>query len=105
MANHDTTEALLSQPPSATPSSEEGRLLACYGEELEGEDLSDQGKRELLLALWTIMQSFVDLGFNVGPGEKFTPGSDLGMDDLLNSLLLDDTAHETVALRTDDNKE
>jgi hypothetical protein len=47
----------------------------------------------------------VDLGFNVGRGEKFTAHSDLGMDDVLNWLLLEDTAHETDAPSNNDNRE
>lgn len=80
--------------------SEADRLFERYGSDLDDEPLDDDEKRELLCALWRIMQSLVDLGFSVGRGEKFVPGSDLGMDDVLSYILLDDTAHETVAPET-----
>jgi len=65
-------------------------LLARYGEDL-GDDLDETAKRELLLALWQIMQAFVELGFSVRPGDKFTPGATLGMDDVLDYLILEGT--------------
>lgn len=79
---------------------EKDRLFDHYGDDLSDDPLHDDEKKELLLALWRIMQSMVDLGFSVGRGEKFTRHSDLGMDDVLNYILLEDTAHETDASDT-----
>ena len=38
---------------------------ARYAAELEGYDLTEAQRQELLLILWSIMQSFVELGFTV----------------------------------------
>lgn len=43
------------------------------------------------------MSAFADHGFSLKAGEKFTAASDYGMDDVLQYLILEDTAHETVA--------
>jgi len=40
-------------------------LVACYGAHLDDEHLSEGDKEAFLLALWQIMQGFVDLGFSV----------------------------------------
>lgn len=93
-----TTPTHFPRPPeSPSVASEEERLLARYGADLADEDLDDEQKKELLLALWQIMLSFVDLGFRVGAGETFTEEGDFGMDDVLYSLRIIETAHETVA--------
>lgn len=36
----------------------------------ENEDISEEHKRELIEALWTIMVSFVDLGFGIHPVQQ-----------------------------------
>ncbi|SMD04534.1 hypothetical protein [Primorskyibacter flagellatus] len=79
------------------PPSLEERLLKKYGHYLEGEDLSAAQRKECLLALWQIMYAFAEFGFSLKAGEKFTASSDHGMDDVLEYLILEDTAHETVA--------
>ena len=38
-----------------------------YREYLEAPDLSDEEKQQLIEALWSIMVSFVDLGFRISP--------------------------------------
>ncbi len=38
-----------------------------YGEYLEEADLTDDQKREFIETLWSIMVSFVDLGFGIHP--------------------------------------
>lgn len=92
-------------PAEALPFDGEA-LLARYGDQLEEEAMSEAAKQEFLLALWRIMQAFVDLGFSVRAGDKFTAESDIGLDDVLQYLIPDDTAHETVApLSTDDQSE
>jgi hypothetical protein len=73
------------------------QLLARYGAHLDDMDISDIQKQEFLKALFLIMQGFVDLGFNIGRGEKFASDAALGMDDVLKYLIPEDTAHETVA--------
>jgi hypothetical protein len=37
---------------------------------LSESELSDEQKRELLETLWSIMVSFVDMGFNIGPSQQ-----------------------------------
>ena len=72
-------------------------LLERYGDHLEDNDFSDEQAREFLGALWQIMVAFVDVGFSVKAGEKLSENSDIGFDDVLNYLCLEDTAPETVA--------
>lgn len=81
-------------PPRAL----EDRLLEEYGSDLDGDDITDEQKKAFLLALWQIMVAFVDLGFSIKPGDKLFPESDIGFDDVLNYICLDDPARETVAL-------
>lgn len=66
MSLHDAAPSVL---PADGPS-----LLARYGDLLEGEAMSEAAKQEFLLALWRIMQAFVDLGFSMKPGDKVRPG-------------------------------
>lgn len=77
-------------------------LLARYGVHLEDTNATDAQKQELLLALFRIMQGFVDLGFSIRAGEKSTPDSPLSMDDVLKYLIPLETAPETVAPPTPD---
>ncbi len=49
------------------------------------------------MALWQIMRAFAELGFSVKSGDKLTPDCDIGFDDVLNYICLDDPARETVA--------
>lgn len=79
------------------PKDEPDRLLEVYGDHLADQDLSDTQKKEFLMALWQIMVAFVDLGFSVKSGDKLFPESDVGFDDVLNYICLDDPARETVA--------
>jgi hypothetical protein len=37
-----------------------------YAQYLEDSDLSDEDKREVIEALWTLVVSFIDMGFGVG---------------------------------------
>lgn len=80
-------------------------LLDRYGEHLNEMDATDAQKREVLAALFRIMQAFVDLGFSVRSGDKFAPASDIGMDDVLKYLVPIDTAHETFALESEEESE
>ncbi|MBN9678112.1 hypothetical protein [Salipiger bermudensis] len=73
------------------------RLLEDYGAELKGEGLTEEQQRECLLALWQVMVAFVDLGFSVKAGDKLFPESDVGFDDVLNYICLEDLPRETVA--------
>lgn len=45
--------------------------VAKYERYLEGEDLSEDQKRQLIEAFWAIVVGFVDLGFNVMPESEF----------------------------------
>jgi hypothetical protein len=76
---------------------EKDRLFDRYGADIADDPLDEDAKKDLLAALWRIMQSMVDLGFTIGRGEKFTRHSEIGMDDVLDWLLIEDTAHETDA--------
>lgn len=90
--NHETENALrLSAHPN------EADLLAAYGAHLEDECMTEEQAGAFLVSLWQIMQAFVDLGFSVRSGDKFTPESDIGMDDVLGYLIPIETAPETVA--------
>lgn len=91
-----TNGPLACAAPSTT-SVDGASLLTRYGEQLPDDGTSEAAKEELLLALYRIMQVFVDLGFSVRPGDKLFDTSDIGMDDVLRLLIHEDTAHETVA--------
>jgi len=43
-----------------------------YGQHLEDSDMSDAEKRKFIEALWSIVVSFVDLGFGVHPAQLVT---------------------------------
>jgi len=79
------------------PRSLADRLLEDYGPELDGEGLTEDQQRECLLARWQVMVAFVDLGFSVKSGDKLFPESDVGFDDVLNYICLEDLPRETVA--------
>jgi len=49
-----------------------------YGEFLKAYDFSDEEKRELILALWNIAVSFVDLGFGIHPVQLVDEGAACG---------------------------
>lgn len=61
-----------------------------YGTYLEASDLSDEQKREVIEALWSIVISFVDLGFGIHPVQQACEPKDKSgiflSDDLLSSL-------------------
>lgn len=63
------TEILASAPSIAMDSSD-------YAEELEAFNLPKDLERELLETLWSIMCSFVELGFDVDILQLFVPGKD-----------------------------
>ncbi len=57
-------------PPEFNPETAPPRLTIDWDAYLpffEDEDISDEHKRELIEALWSIMVSFVDLGFGYTP--------------------------------------
>ncbi|MEM7667963.1 MAG: hypothetical protein AAF317_02285 [Pseudomonadota bacterium] len=82
-------------PHSPTPSSEE--LVHRYGHLLSGEELTDAQSAAVLEALFHIMTGFVDLGFSIKAGDKFTSKCALGMDDVLDYLIPQRPAPETPA--------
>lgn len=59
-----------------------------YGDMLDASDLSDDQKRAFIETLWSIMVSFVDLGFGLNPVQKACGEpldlSSLGADDVLS---------------------
>lgn len=70
------------------------RLLERYGGALSDRRLSEAQEKEALLALWRIMQGFVELGFSIKAGDKFTQNAALGMDDMIDYLFSSHTATE-----------
>lgn len=56
-----------------------------YEQYLEESDLSDEDKREFIETLWSIVVSFVDLGFGIGPESE--------IEEFLPSEALDEAAH------------
>lgn len=89
-------------PETSHPPSLEDSLLTEYGASLEDKGITDAQKKEFLLNLWKIMTVFVDLGLDLGPapakdGDKSAQISEGLTHDVLHSLNLKDTAHETVA--------
>ncbi len=96
-------------PPAAIPTLTIDWEL--YGEYLEEFDLSDAEQRELIEALWSIVVSFVDLGFNIHPAQLATKdccerndsliaGKSASVLDCLHTTKTEFTAsaHENVAL-------
>lgn len=77
-------------------------LVAEYGAHLSGDELTDDEAATVLGALLYMMTICVDAGFSIKAGDKFTPTSDTGMDDVLTSTSLKATAPETVASQQND---
>lgn len=103
MTKHHPTPTHL--PASrAGPLDQDARLMKDYAHYLSDMELSEDQQKELLSTLWQIMVAFVDLGFNVKAGDKLGQNSDIGFDDVLNYLCLDDTAPETLASSKTTNK-
>ena len=105
MRKNDKPDTPLHEAPPSSLPADGPALLARYGDQLDGEGMSDAEKEAFLLALVQIMQAFVDLGFSMKPGEKIGPEGDIGADDVLKYLIPEDTAHETVALPKITNNE
>lgn len=87
----------MTDSPNIPSPTSDADLLARYGDHLESAALSEAQKRAYLSALWSIMTAFVDLGFDVGPGKNLHKNTTISFDDVLYSLHLEETAHETVA--------
>lgn len=62
-----------------------------YAPYLEDSDLTEEQKREFLETLWSIMVSFVDLGFGIHPVQQAS-GQDWSIEDL-KELDLGDVVH------------
>ena len=63
----------------------------------EDEDISENDKQELIEALWSIVVSFVDLGFGVHPVQQACGQDDDPLNDLppdLVSLLMEEHAQQ-----------
>jgi len=60
-----------------------------YGTYLEDSDLSDEQKREFIETLWSIVVSFVDLGFGIHPLQQALPDGCEQLSDLSEILASD----------------
>ena len=72
-------------PPEFNPETAPPRLEIDWDAYLpffEDEDIPDEAKKELLEALWSIVVSFVDLGFGVHPVQQAC-GKDMRLDPML----------------------
>lgn len=76
---------------SSIPNTDDQSLRLRYGPLLEDLDADEESLGEFLIALHFIMQGFVDFGFSVKPGDKFTTTSESGMDDVLHFLIQGET--------------
>ncbi|WP_317960995.1 hypothetical protein [Phaeobacter inhibens] len=77
-------EAMTKIPPEFNPETAPPRLTIdweAYLPFLENEDISEEHKHELIEALWSIMVSFVDLGFGIHP-VQLACGKDISLADL-----------------------
>ncbi|MEM7544171.1 MAG: hypothetical protein AAF367_01420 [Pseudomonadota bacterium] len=75
-------------PPEFNPETAPPRLEIDWDVYLpffEDEDISDEDKRQLIEALWSIVVSFVDLGFGVHPVQQAC-----GQDPLLDERVIAD---------------
>ena len=71
-------------PPEFNPETAPPRLTIDWDAYLpffENEDISDADKRELIEVLWSIMVSFVDLGFSIHPIQQAC-GKDVSLAEL-----------------------
>ena len=97
-AKRQKDEAMTDIPPEFNPETAPPRLSIdwdAYLPFLENEDISEEQKRELIEALWSIMVSFVDLGFGIHPLPQVC-GQDISLAELpaADVLNLDNTASE-----------
>ncbi len=60
-----------------------------YGTYLEDSDLSEAQKREFIETLWSIVVSFVDLGFGIHPLQQALPDGCEQLPDLIEILASD----------------
>jgi hypothetical protein len=58
-----------------------------YGAMLEASDMTDAQKREFIETIWSIVVSFVDLGFGVHPVQQVC-GESISLNELLNGDVL-----------------
>lgn len=79
MTHHDNPIDTLSPLPGMNVSPTGRRVevdVAAYEHFLEGADLTEDEKREIIEALWSIIVSFVDLGFGVHPVQQIDAAGD-----------------------------
>lgn len=67
-----------------------------YAHHLEHSDLSDNEKEKLIQTLWSIVVSFVDLGFGIAPSQTALSESErtdeqTALHELLSTIEIDDT--------------
>ncbi|MEL7444265.1 MAG: hypothetical protein AAGK02_00435 [Pseudomonadota bacterium] len=77
-------------------------LTAEYGAHLSDDILADDEAATVLGALLYMMTIWVDAGFSVKAGDKFTPTSETGMDDVLDYMIPEKPAPETPASQQTD---
>ena len=97
-AKRQKDEAMTDIPPEFNPETAPPHLSIdwdAYLPLLENEDISEEQKRELIEALWSIMVSFVDLGFGIHPLQQVC-GQDISLAELpaADVLNLDNIASE-----------
>ena len=81
-------------------------MLQTYGSHLADLEMSEAQQKELLLVLWNIMQCFADLAFSPKAGDKNAANAAPDIEDVLNWIILKETAPETAAsLKTEREQE
>tara|TARA_R110000850_G_scaffold82085_2_gene176313 strand:+ start:152 stop:523 length:372 start_codon:yes stop_codon:yes gene_type:complete len=93
--------AMRDTPPNSNPKIDPPTLTIewdAYLPFFEDAEISEDEKRELIEALWSIVLSFVDLGFGIHPvqqacGKSDDPKSD-ARSDLLSSIINEHSAEE-----------
>ena len=96
MCERTRPKAVMTQA-ATPPLDEEDRLFAKYGNHLDEHDLGEDQKKEFLMSLWQIMRGFAELGFSVKSGDKLHQNTESSFDDVLEYLIPENTAPETLA--------
>lgn len=88
-------------PPNSNPKTDPPTLTIDWDAYLpffEDAEISEQQKRELIEALWSIVVSFVDLGFGIHPVQQACGKNDDAKaderSDLLSSIINEHSAEE-----------
>lgn len=87
----ERTPAMTEIPPDFNPETAPPKLTIDWDAYLpffEDEDIPEEQKRELIEALWSIMVSFVDLGFGIHPAQQVC-GKDVSLPEPMRPDVLD----------------